>query len=195
MIYHNLIPCFPLRSGVFILMPVTAWSRRVGSVCARVSFAAVWLFLSGNVGVCWSSIISISSLIWVKSWKLLQRLEKTLRSNLSFDVALLCSGSSPVDDVISFHVCRLAESSDPAQHILLSFGTHDIRTHPLMDDLHPCETLLAYKKQACMRFYSRARVRSHLEGVFAVPAFSRGAVQNPVAGKRNTAQNRLLSAV
>lgn len=75
MIYRDLIPSLPPSSDVFV--PIMGWSCGVGSVCARVSFAVVWVFLSGNV--CWSSIISASSLICVKSWKLLQRLEMKKR--------------------------------------------------------------------------------------------------------------------
>lgn len=150
MIYQDLIPCFPLSSGVLVWIPVTGWSWRVGSVCARVSFPA---FLSGNVGVCWSSIMSASSfMIWVKSWKLLQRLEKKnslfLVSATLLDVASLRSASSPVDDVISFHACWLAESPDPAQHVLLSFSAHDIRTHPLMDNLRSHETHIIQRTHA-----------------------------------------------
>lgn len=79
-IYIGLLSCLPLSSGVFILIPVTSWSIRLGSVCTLVSFVAVWAFLSGNIVVCWSSIISALSPIWVKSWKLAQRLKnKTLK--------------------------------------------------------------------------------------------------------------------
>lgn len=78
-IYIGLLSCLPLSSGVFILIPVMSWSIRVGSVCTLVSFVPIWAFLSGNVVMCWSSIISALSPIWVKSWKLAQRLKNKKR--------------------------------------------------------------------------------------------------------------------
>ncbi len=45
------------------------------------------------------------------------------------------SSGSPVDDVISLHACWLAESPDPTQHVLLGFSAHDVRPHPLMNNL------------------------------------------------------------
>ncbi len=52
-----------------------SWSSRDGSVCTLLRFLADWAFRSGNMAVCWSSMVSALSPIRVKSWKLAQRLK------------------------------------------------------------------------------------------------------------------------
>lgn len=44
-------------------------------------------------------------------------------------------GSVPAQSAFWLHQGRLTESSDPAQHVLLSVGAEEVRAHPLVHNL------------------------------------------------------------